>query len=42
MGDPAKMLFSLYPEAGLDKRFSIFLQRCNIAFFFLYPAKPIL
>ena|SRR5436190_15890751 len=42
MGHPAKMFFSLDREASLDKRFSIFLQRCNVAFFFLYPTKPVL
>ena len=36
------MLFSLQFEAGLDKRFSVLFQGCNIALVFPYPAKPIL
>ena len=36
------MLFSLHFEAGLDKRFSVLFQGCNIALFFPYPAKAIL
>jgi hypothetical protein len=36
------MLFSFHLEAGLDKRFSVLFQGCNIALFFPYPAKPIL
>ena len=36
------MFFSFNLEAGFDKRFSVLFQRCNIALFFPYPAKPIL
>src|SRR5207253_10311718 len=42
MRHPAKMLFSLHFEAGLDKGFSVLFQGCDIALFFPYPAKAVL